>query len=89
MPDLEIVQQLRAQCNCNIDTSPCGAEEDCHRDKRAANIIEAAHEALVAIRRYAGGDVGSRTFDDCMRNLMFVDDYARAALAKMEGRDDG
>lgn len=36
----DIVTLLRSRCNCNIDSSPCGAQECCREDREAAAEIE-------------------------------------------------
>ena len=33
--------RLEGQCNCNIDTSPCGAEDDCRENQKAAAMLRA------------------------------------------------
>jgi len=30
-----------SQCNCNIDTSPCGAEDDCRENQKTAAMLRA------------------------------------------------
>jgi hypothetical protein len=44
MADLAV--RLRCSCNCNIDTSPCGAEEECRLALEAADEIERLRAAL-------------------------------------------
>lgn len=47
--------------------------------------VLAANELIAAIGRHARSD-GQRTFDDCIRDLAWIDDQCRAvALAKLEG----
>lgn len=38
--------KLRALCGCNLDSSPCGAEQECRIGRFAAEKLEAAADAL-------------------------------------------
>lgn len=54
MTDEELIERLRAVCTCNIDSTPCMAEDDCRDALAAAARIEqlvAANEALLAERK--------------------------------------
>lgn len=62
MTDEELIERLLGGCSCNIDTSPCMAEDDCRLDMEAARRICALTEQLAAAKRdakeaeaYAGG----------------------------------
>ena len=37
---MDICERLRSRCHCNLDSSPCGAEDDCRIDEDAAAEIE-------------------------------------------------
>jgi hypothetical protein len=37
---MDIVERLRKNCSCNIDSTPCGAEEECRNAFEAADEIE-------------------------------------------------
>jgi len=39
-----LVERLRSVCGCNIDTSPCGAEEECRVCFEAADAIAALEQ---------------------------------------------
>lgn len=39
MTDEELIERLRAVCTCNIDSTPCMAEDDC-RDALAAALTQ-------------------------------------------------
>ena len=41
MSDEELIARLRAVCTCNIDSTPCMAEDDCRDALTAADRIEA------------------------------------------------
>lgn len=41
MTDEELIERLRAVCTCNIDSTPCMAEDDCRDALAAADRIEA------------------------------------------------
>ena len=49
----DIVERLRCSCNCNIDTSPCGAEEECRAALEAADEIERLRAALSGVTQAA------------------------------------
>jgi hypothetical protein len=46
---MDIVERLRKNCGCNIDSTPCGAEDECRNVWEAANRIELLEQALVDI----------------------------------------
>jgi len=53
MPDDDLIALLRAQCSCNIETAPCGAEEECRLFAEAAAALAekgAEIERLTAVR---------------------------------------
>lgn len=43
---MDIIERLRNNCSCNIDSTPCGAEEQCRNAYEAADEIERLREAL-------------------------------------------
>ena len=43
MTDKELIARLRGVCDCNIDSTPCIAEEECRDAFAAADRIEALH----------------------------------------------
>jgi len=45
----ELVKRLRGSCSCNIDTSPCMAEDDCRINIEAADRIEELEAGLKRI----------------------------------------
>jgi hypothetical protein len=54
----DLVKRLRATCNCNIDNTPCLAEEECRVAQEAADRIEEleadrrkTYEALLKVTR--------------------------------------
>lgn len=53
MTDEELIERLLGGCSCNIDTSPCMAEDDCRLDMEAARRICALTEQLAAAKRDA------------------------------------
>jgi hypothetical protein len=46
----DLVKQLRASCGCNIDYTPCLAEEECRVAQEAADRIEALQAQLAKAR---------------------------------------
>lgn len=46
----EVAKRLRAVCTCNIDSSPCMAEDDCRDAISAADLITALLTANAALR---------------------------------------
>jgi hypothetical protein len=75
MADLAV--RLRCSCNCNIDTSPCGAEEECRLALEAAAEIERLRAALDKIATY--GDEGIEGSPGWM--LSVAREWARVALS--------
>ena len=53
MSDEELIARLRAVCTCNIDSTPCMAEDDCRDALAAADRIE----ALVKDKEQLGREV--------------------------------
>jgi len=53
--------------------------------RRVLDQRDALLEALKVIGQRARSD-GSRTFDDCIRDLGWIDDHCRQAVARAEGR---
>lgn len=45
---MDIVERLRNDCSCNIDSTPCGAEEQCRNAYEAANEIERLQGEVMA-----------------------------------------
>ena len=39
MTDEELIERLLGGCSCNMETSPCMAEDDCRLDMEAARRI--------------------------------------------------
>lgn len=80
MTDEELIARLRAVCTCNIDSTPCMAEDDCRDALAAADRIEALvkeRDAVIAAR-------------DTMGNL-WAQEKARAErleAAMIQMRDD-
>ena len=61
----DLVKRLRATCNCNIESTPCMAEEECRVAQDAADRIDEleaklakAVDALEDVEEF--GDVGLR-----------------------------
>lgn len=54
----ELIAELRGVCNCNIDSTPCGAEDECRLMIRAADALECA-EALEKAATNAAATIGA------------------------------
>ena len=53
MTDEELIERLLGGCSCNMETSPCMAEDDCRLDMEAARRICSLLEQLEAAKRDA------------------------------------
>lgn len=78
----ELVKRLRALCNCNIDTSPCGAEGDCRVCFAAADMLEVDGKAFRAIIDLDQADGHELTWGDASRAV----NIAHAALSAARER---
>ena len=83
---MDIVERLRNNCSCNIDSTPCGAEEQCRNDYEAADEIERLREALQKVLSVQPirGDEGSLDIVSLAKALLEIDSIARAALKEKE-----
>lgn len=45
-------ERLRSCCSCNIDSTPCGAEDECRAAFEAADALD-ARDAEIALLRHA------------------------------------
>jgi hypothetical protein len=48
----DLVKRLRATCSCNIDDTPCLAEEECRVAQEAADRIDELEAKLAACEKY-------------------------------------
>ena len=86
----DLVKRLRDGCSCNIDSSPCMAEEECRDAYAAADRIEAL-EAKLAKVDDALGNIGVMGYSDdpaVVANIArMAVDMARAARRELNGGD--
>ena len=47
----DLVKRLRENCGCNIETSPCGCEDECRAAQQAAARIEELEAKLAKVMK--------------------------------------
>jgi hypothetical protein len=67
----DLIKALEGSCNCNIDTSPCMAEEDCRLLLQAANRIRALESENTYLRKIA--DMAAKQRDEALEALEVAD----------------
>jgi len=80
MTDEELIARLRAVCTCNIDSSPCMAEDDCRDAIAAADRIE----QLVKDKRWIMEE-RDRTFALMLARAEAAETQIAALTARVEG----
>ena len=71
-----------SQCNCNIDTSPCGAEDDCRENQKTAAMLRACKGRVrVKPLEWAECNTGNWKRGHCFTARSMVD-FAPLAIHK-------
>jgi hypothetical protein len=86
----EVAKRLRAVCTCNIDSSPCMADDDCRDAISAADLITALLTANAALRAER-----DKWMERCGRERAFASSHliraeaAEAQIAALTARVEG
>lgn len=82
-------QQLREMCNCNIDTSPCGAELECRACFNAADMLDECEQNiskyLRSIDSFNGQGISKEMIDAHNAARHAIDD----TIAKLRSQERG
>jgi len=86
----DLVKRLRATCSCNIDNTPCLAEEECRVAQEAADRIEELENACkewadVSQSNYQRAKA-AEAFSEQLEDMLTV---AIVALKKIAACDEG
>jgi hypothetical protein len=83
-----VAKMLRENCSCNIDTAPCGAEDECRNAFIAADMLE----AFAAERDEWKSLAEAAIKDDATKNIHYAEvqhraDAAETKLAEVEASE--
>jgi len=83
----DLVKRLRATCSCNIDNTPCLAEEECRVAQEAADRIEELEAQLAKtvdlIAELAAGPSWGESVMGWVNSMVIK---ARTTLAELKGK---
>jgi hypothetical protein len=100
----DLVKRLRDGCLCNIDSTPCMAEEECRDAYTAADRIEELDQACAKwaevsqnnYQRAKAAEANLAKAQGALHQIAGKKDYAddpwgiaRTTLAELKGQDDG
>lgn len=85
----DLVERLRENCNCNLESSPCGAEDECRLAFEAAAEIERLRavnaELVEALEMLTEWKDAIYAVAPELGGLFRAIYYAEAALSKAKG----